>query len=175
MGCRSASWDSALLGIGRSSAALPELQISSYGIRRSWCGSRQGKRSIEPSWVGCLYNLVLNAFVFHEETRPQSSQEVPLKTPRPILNSSPLKPATAKIKIRPLGSKQASTFPQVTTNKVKVAPIKTKNPAKAHATHIFSNVAMILLPMPTSTRVASRSLTAEVAVRPPTQGCTNFG
>jgi hypothetical protein len=53
---------------------------------------------------------------------------------------------------------------------VTVAPIKTKNPVKADATHIFSNLAMILHPMPTPAREQQRSRTAEVAVRFPTHG-----
>jgi hypothetical protein len=64
----------------------------------------------------------------------------------------------------------------VTTNNASVAPIKTKNPVKAATTHIFSNVAMILLRMPIPHgQQEKRSLAAEVAVRLPTQGAKIFG
>jgi hypothetical protein len=41
------------------------------------------------------------------------------------------------------------------TNNTTVAPIRTRNPVKADTTHIFSNVAIVLLPMPTSSKVSN--------------------
>jgi hypothetical protein len=64
---------------------------------------------------------------------------------------------------------EAAYFIQVTTNNATVAPIKTKNPVRADATHIFSNMAIMLLPMHSSTWVQEQLLlAAEVAVRLPT-------
>jgi hypothetical protein len=52
----------------------------------------------------------------------------------------------------------------MTTNNATVAPIKTKNPVKTDATHIFSNMAMVFLLKPSlHGEQEQRSLTAEVA------------
>jgi hypothetical protein len=64
----------------------------------------------------------------------------------------------------------------VTTNNATVAPIKRKNPVKADTTHIFSNVAMMLLRTPSlHEEQEQRALAAEVAVRLPTLGAKIFG